>query len=219
MAGIKKHLFAYSTPNHYLFVGERQHGLNSILSPKMDHLVCFLPAAIALAATDGRSVQSIRDREGSLTKKQSEYLLIAEELTLSCYQMYRQVQSGLAPEIVYWNMDADGDRTLKMGPVNRPLSDSARSFHPQTPLDFTIGARDKHNLLRPETVESLFTMYRITGDKKYREWGWEIFQSFEKWTRVNSGGYSSLDDVTKLPPPMRDKMETFFLVGTVAFRR
>ncbi len=35
---------------------------------------------------------------------------------------------------------------------------------------------DRHNLLRPETVESLFYLYRLTGEEKYRKWGWNIFQ-------------------------------------------
>ncbi len=43
---------------------------------------------------------------------------------------------------------------------------------------------DRHNLLRPETVESLFYMYRFTKDKKYQQWGWEILQNFNKYTRV-----------------------------------
>lgn len=29
---------------------------------------------------------------------------------------------------------------------------------------------DARNILRPETVESLFVAYRITGDPLYREW-------------------------------------------------
>ena len=28
-------------------------------------------------------------------------------------------------------------------------------------------------ILRPETVESFFYMWRITGDPQYREWGWK----------------------------------------------
>ena len=36
--------------------------------------------------------------------------------------------------------------------------------------------QDAHNLLRPETVESLFVLWRVTGDVKYREWGWQIFR-------------------------------------------
>lgn len=33
--------------------------------------------------------------------------------------------------------------------------------------DIIIKPADRHNLLRPETVESLFVLYRITGDSKY----------------------------------------------------
>ncbi len=47
-----------------------------------------------------------------------------------------------------------------------------------------VGA--EHNLLRPETVEALFLLWRTTGDSKYRDWGWEIFEAFEKHCRVRS---------------------------------
>lgn len=46
-------------------------------------------------------------------------------------------------------------------------------------------AADRHNLLRPETVESLFYLYRLTGDRKYQDWGWEILHSFNTYTRVS----------------------------------
>lgn len=52
---------------------------------------------------------------------------------------------------------------------------------------------------------------------RYREWGWQIFEAFEKYTKVDSGGYSSLDDVTVLPPRRRDKMETFFMGETLKY--
>ncbi|KAL7595737.1 hypothetical protein Lser_V15G31437 [Lactuca serriola] len=57
--------------------------------------------------------------------------------------------------------------------------------------DIVIKHVDRHNLLHPETVESLFVLYRITEDSKYREWGWSIFEAFEKYTKVESGGYTS----------------------------
>ena len=73
---------------------------------------------------------------------------------------------------------------------------------------------DAHNLQRPETVESLLVMWRITGDRTYREWGWEIFQAFEKYAKLADGeGYTSLDDVNAIPPPRRDNMESFWLVS------
>jgi endoplasmic reticulum Man9GlcNAc2 1,2-alpha-mannosidase len=76
---------------------------------------------------------------------------------------------------------------------------------------------DKHNLLRPEAIESIFILWRVTGDRVYREWGWKMFRAFEKWTKLESGGYSSLNDVTQLPPPFRGKMESFFLGETLKY--
>jgi hypothetical protein len=52
---------------------------------------------------------------------------------------------------------------------------------------------------------------------RYRDWGWEIFQAFETHTKVATGGYSSLNSVTVVPAPKRDKMETFFLGETLKY--
>ena len=77
---------------------------------------------------------------------------------------------------------------------------------------------DRHNLLRPETVESLFYLYRLTKDEKYRKWGWNIFQAFEKHTRLKDGGYSSVNNVMDTKnPEFRDKMESFFLGETLKY--
>jgi hypothetical protein len=57
-------------------------------------------------------------------------------------------------------------------------------------------------------------MYRITEDPMYRDWGWKIFQSFQKYGLVEDGeGYTSLDDVRTVPPMRRDNMESFWLVS------
>ena len=50
--------------------------------------------------------------------------------------------------------------------------------------DMVVGAT--HNLLRPETVEALFVLWRTTGDVKYRTQGWAIFQAFEKHCKVRT---------------------------------
>lgn len=34
-------------------------------------------------------------------------------------------------------------------------------------------------------MESLFYLYRLTGDRKYQDWGWEILHSFNTYTRVS----------------------------------
>lgn len=65
---------------------------------------------------------------------------------------------------------------------------------------------------RPETVESLFIAYRLTGDNKYREYGWRIFLSIEKFCRVETGGYASILNVENPKSRMEDRMETFLMV-------
>ena len=78
-------------------------------------------------------------------------------------------------------------------------------------------AADTHNLLRPETVESLVYLYRFTGNQTYRDWGWKMFQAFEKYTRLPEG-YSSINNV-KDPNNVgyRNKMESFFMAETLKY--
>jgi len=68
---------------------------------------------------------------------------------------------------------------------------------------------------RPETVESLFLAFRLTGDPKYRDYGWAIFQAIEKHCRIPTGGYASIKNVDEIPVEHDDKMETFLMVCDV----
>ena len=79
-----------------------------------------------------------------------------------------------------------------------------------------IGA--PHNLLRPETIESLFYMWRFTKDPKYREWGWKIFVAFEKYTKVPSGGYSGIKNVNSDTGGAKDDtMQTFWIAESLKY--
>ncbi|KAK9086026.1 hypothetical protein Sjap_026437 [Stephania japonica] len=168
-------------------------------------LVCFLPGTLALGATKGCTKNEAL-KENLLSFEDLENLKLAEDLMKTCFEMYSVTSTGLAPEIAYFHVDEFTEDGLDGGNKSSEYVN-----------DIIIKQADRHNLLRPETVESLFVLYRITEDKKYRDWGWQIFMAFEKYTRVDSGGYSSLDDVTMLPPHRRDKMETFFLGETLKY--
>ncbi|KAF3658628.1 Mannosyl-oligosaccharide 1,2-alpha-mannosidase MNS3 [Capsicum annuum] len=203
--GVRHLLVRKSTPNGLVFVGELPYGKEGGFSPKMDHLVCFLPGTLALGATKGLTKERAM-RENLLTFEDMENLKLAEDLAKTCIEMYSVTSSGLAPEIAYFNIEGDSEGGPNGG------NKSSKYLN-----DIIIKPADRHNLLRPETVESLFVLYRITGDSKYREWGWQIFEAFEKYTKIDSGGYTSLDDVTVIPPRRRDKMETFFLGETLKY--
>ncbi|XP_028764359.1 mannosyl-oligosaccharide 1,2-alpha-mannosidase MNS3 [Neltuma alba] len=203
--GVKHLLVRKSIPNGLVFVGELPYGLNGGFSPKMDHLVCFLPGTLALGATKGLTKEKAM-LNNVLNFEDMENLKLAEDLAKTCFEMYSVTSTGLAPEIAYFHTEEFSEQGLDGG------NKSSEYIN-----DIIIKPADRHNLLRPETVESLFVLYRITGDPKYREWGWEIFEAFEKYTRVETGGYTSLDDVTTVPPSKRDKMETFFLGETLKY--
>jgi hypothetical protein len=227
LAGVKKHLITYSHPSNFTILAERPDGLNKKISPKMDHLVCFMPGTIALATTNGLPLAQAR-KLPTWGAQQEEDMRLAEELMKTCWGMYKVTPTGLAPEIAHFNIHDPPLMYNDFTPTTLPKSPEAFD-PPNSPdiegdyvgkEDFILKSADTHNLQRPETVESLFYMWRITGDEKYREWGWEMFQSFVKWTALEDGaGFSSVNDVMKVPPPSRDNMESFWLVSPIHVER
>ncbi|KAK5642975.1 hypothetical protein RI129_009142 [Pyrocoelia pectoralis] len=121
------------------------------------------------------------------------HMKIAEELMTTCYQTYVQQPSFLAPEITYFNIHGDNSN------------------------DMYVKTNDAHNLLRPEFIESLWYMYQITKNTTYQQWGWNIFQAFEKYTKVVNG-YTSIGNVRNTANVRpKDLMESFFLSETLKY--
>ncbi|KAL7577762.1 hypothetical protein ACA910_010521 [Epithemia clementina (nom. ined.)] len=109
-------------------------------------------------------------------------------LTYTCYQMYARMNTGISPEFVQFK---DGQ-------------------------DFVIGRGAPHYLLRPEAFESFFILYHLTGDPVYREWGWECFQSIEKYCKTHIA-YGELSNVMDTNGKPRNKMESFFWAETLKY--
>ncbi|KAI3921851.1 hypothetical protein MKX01_005540 [Papaver californicum] len=154
MKGVRHLLVRKSIPKGLVFVGELPYGPKSAFSSKMDHLVCFLPGTLALGATKGISKKKAME-ENLLTFEDMENLKLAEDLAKTCFEMYSVTTTGLAPEIAYFNVDGYSEGGHGGG---NGCSEYAN--------DIIIKTLDRHNLLRPETVESLFVLYRITEDSK-----------------------------------------------------
>jgi hypothetical protein len=221
LAGVKKHLLTYSSPSNFTILAERPSGIDQYLSPKMDHLVCFMPGTIALATTGGRSLADAR-KDSKWGPQQEEDMRLAKELTKTCLGMYR-TPTGLAPEIAHFNIYDPPLMYKDFTPESQPQSPASfdrcvdKACTEKEAVgeeDYVIKSGDVHNLQRPETVESLFYMWRITGDEMYRRAGWEMFQSFMEYGAVSDGeGYSSVANVEKIPVTLRDNMESFWLVS------
>ncbi|ORY82536.1 glycoside hydrolase [Protomyces lactucae-debilis] len=196
---IKDILVGHSSSNGLTFIGELNEGVGGPVSPKMDHLVCFLPGTLALGATTGLPLAEAK-RKDWFGKTQEEDMKLAEELTKSCYAMYNCTTTGLAPEIAYFIREGE---------------DASTSSNCE---DIRINDQDRHNLMRPETVESLFIMWRITRNEQYRDWAWRIFLSFEAYLHAGEGlGYTSANNVMANPPELRDNMESFWLAETLKY--
>jgi mannosyl-oligosaccharide alpha-1,2-mannosidase len=230
LEGIKKHLVTYSRQASLTVLAERQNGLHAPLTAKMDHLVCFMPGTIALAVTGGQTVEQAKARLGSQwTARQDENLKLAEEVMKTCWGMYKVTPTGLAPEIAYFHVDNPARQwQAHLDPNWSPPQSADLTDDPDAAWrsDYDIHTNDVHNLQRPETVESLFYMYRITKDKKYRQWGWEMFEAFREHTKVvdevegSVYAYTSIDTVMENPVKdrrRRDNMESFWLAETLKY--
>lgn len=121
------------------------------------------------------------------------HLELAQDLLETCFQTYVIQPTKLAPEITYFNINGENEN------------------------DLYVKSNDAHNLLRPEFVESLYYFYIMTNDTKYQDMGWEIFQAFEKHTKVKTG-YTSIGNVKNvLNTRPRDMMESFWLGETLKY--
>ncbi|KIY03153.1 uncharacterized protein Z520_01620 [Fonsecaea multimorphosa CBS 102226] len=77
-----------------------------------------------------------------------------------------------------------------------------------------IKARDYR--LRPEAIESVFIMYRLTGDETWRDKGWAMFDAVDKATRTDIAN-AGIRDVTSQLMEQQDSMESFWLAETLKY--
>ena len=70
--------------------------------------------------------------------------------------------------------------------------------------------------IRPELIESLFILYRITGNRHWQDVAWKLFKNIDKLS-TTSVANAALDDVTVRHPPKSDRMESFWLSETLKY--
>lgn len=69
---------------------------------------------------------------------------------------------------------------------------------------------------RPEAIESIFILYRITADSAYQDIAWHMFQSIENATKTDIAN-AAIDDVTQPKPAKADRMESFWMAETLKY--
>lgn len=117
------------------------------------------------------------------------WMEIAKGITNTCHESYDRTDTKLGPEAFRFT-EAVEARAMK--------------------------ANERYYILRPETFESYFIMWRLTHDQKYRDWGWEAVQALEKHCKA-PGGYSGVKNVYQVDGLKDDVQQSFFLAETLKY--
>ncbi|EJF67382.1 glycoside hydrolase [Dichomitus squalens LYAD-421 SS1] len=179
------------------------------LVPKQDHLVCFFGGSLMLGAVTSGAQSlpvSVPPRPSQLTSTGKRDWQTGVDLIETCMRTH-DTATGLSPEIAHFRIPSD-----KVVGSSIPQDWYIKGAKPGAPAPY-----DARYILRPETVESLFIAYRLTGDEKYRQYGWNIFKAIETHCKIETGGYASIINVDAVPVEHEDKMETFLMSETLKY--
>ena len=153
--------------------------INGEREDKGQHLVCFAGGMFALG--------------GKLFDNMT-HANIGRKLSEGCAWTYRNAPNGIMPEVFSMTVCP----TLSACDYTYPAGSS-----PFRNVD------DGRYVLRPEAIESIFYMYRITGDAKYQDIAWEMFLAINTHTKTDLAN-AAISDVMETPPEKHDSMESFW---------
>nr|CAA57963.1 alpha 1,2 mannosidase [Drosophila melanogaster] len=125
-------------------------------------------------------------RQNDYTDK---YMEVGKGITNTCHESYIRAPTQLGPEAFRFS-EAVEARALR--------------------------SQEKYYILRPETFESYFVLWRLTHEQKYRDWGWEAVLALEKHCRT-AHGYCGLRNVYQQEPQKDDVQQSFFLAETLKY--
>lgn len=156
-------------------------------SSRVEHLGCFAGGMFAM---------------GGKTFNIKKHVEIGEKLARGCAYAYSAFPTGLMPEVTYMDScpsldPCDPDPTSTSSPVG---------FQP----------RDKRYILRPEAIESIFYLYRITGNPEFRDIAWEMWKSIKNASETEKA-FAAVHDVTSVKSRKGDSMESFWLAETLKY--
>ncbi|KAI1336138.1 glycoside hydrolase [Xylariaceae sp. FL0016] len=194
-----------------------------VTSPRAQHLTCFAGGMVGMAA-------KIFDRPADLD--------VAAQLTDGCVWSYSSTKTGIGPEIFHFipcEPDSRMDdckwserRWIDSVKKHWTPSSQSKDFHkmPDERAENIIDTRrlpsgmvdvnDPRYILRPEAIESVFYMLRMTGDSRWMDKAWDMFTAVEKFTRTSYAS-AALDDITYKKPSQVDSMESFWLAETLKY--
>jgi mannosyl-oligosaccharide alpha-1,2-mannosidase len=161
---------------------------------EMSHLACFAPGNLMLG---GRHLL------------RSDLVILGQALLEGCRHVYKSSPLGLGPEVFSWE-PTPGSRNATFHPITQRQSNELQKH------GFWVG--DSRYKLRPEYAESLYYAFRITGDKRYREWAWDMFNALETHCKTVFG-YAGIQDVMteKDQVSLIDHTESYWAAETLKY--
>ena len=185
---IRKHLlFRPMLPDNadVLFSGTATVDERVVLNAEGQHLSCFVGGMFAL---------------GGRLFELEDHVNLGKKLARGCVYAYNAFPTGIMPEI--FNMLACG--SLDGCEWDEEIWETEGDH--RLPKGFA-SARDPYYILRPEAIESIFLLYRITGLREFQDAAWQMFLSIQNATETEYGN-AAIEDVTLTGQPMKkDSME------------
>lgn len=190
------------------------------LDPEAQHLACFAGGMFAL---------------GGKLFGNATHVDVGRSITDACVWAYRAAPLGIMPETFNmvacprhrvaanvkpdrceWDQDAWYQEVILHAPTHD--FDAQRIIAEDRLWEGVAAVRDRRYVLRPEAIESVFVLYRITGDERLVEMAWDMWRAVDATTRV-AGGNAAIKDVTVSREEVQneDSMESFWLAETVKY--
>ena len=190
------------------------------LNPQGQHLGCYTGGMVAIGA-------KIFDKP--------EHMNTARKLVDGCVWAYDSMPSGIMPEqffMVPCEMNSDcqwDEKKWEAAVLERAKGNTGEATDPKKDaqlLNNTIHDNmipkgfseiwDPRYLLRPEAIESVFVLYRLTGDADLPESAWRMFSNIERNTRTEFGN-AMISDVRVDKSAKQNKMESFWTAETLKY--
>ncbi len=174
------------------------------LDPESEHLSCFIGGLYAL---------------GGRLFNNDEYLEVGAKLARGCAYAYKSFPTGIMPE--RYNMALCPGQNHRQGcawddAAFATEAGKRKEYKTTLPKGFTT-AKDPRYILRPEAIESIFILWRITGDPSFRETAWEMFQAVAKVTDTVYANAAIMDVNAPGGGEKEDYMESFWTAETLKY--
>jgi len=177
---------------NFTVLGDVERG---VFSPVVNHLICYSGAMMGLGAR-------LLNREEDLD--------LALRYVDTCVWAYESTRSGVGPDLAIMGA-SDGYTRWQ------PVHYKGKTFRRLKPNEVRGPiVVSSHYLGRPETIESVYYMWRITGDRRWQDRGWRMFTSWME-SCIAEFGVANLNNVNYLPPMLLDKQESFVLAETFKY--